>query len=290
MHNTRQDTKQVTSACLKSRIFCADCITCIIIRLTSRHRNHHSLLLLGLTPSSAGAAGAGDNSALTSTLATCGAHHKRTRVHSLLQEPQHKYMLGKSNKTKKNQIQFERRLVTLTMPEPLQWLQCWTLVPGSLPLPSQRWQVASILMDISLLIPFAAWVNVSSIMYWIKAETEKCVKTWIFTDANWSNLLGGMKRNYVTTSHLALTDLPWLIKHGVEVSEATASRKLAKDFAEELLWIHVASLPAPVLLPAAGLTCVKARSSVHVVLFPLAFVTEDLWGKKRHLKQNAVKA
>lgn len=44
----------------------------------------------------------------------------------------------------------------LTMPEPLQLWQCWTLVPGSWPLPSQRWQAASTLMETSLLTPFAA--------------------------------------------------------------------------------------------------------------------------------------
>lgn len=64
------------------------------MRPTSRHRNHHSLLLLGLTPPSAGAAGVGDDRALTSTLPTCGAHHKRTRVYSLLQDPEHEYVLG----------------------------------------------------------------------------------------------------------------------------------------------------------------------------------------------------
>lgn len=62
------------------------------MKLTSRHRNHHRLLLLGLAPPSAGAAGVGDDRALAATLATCGAHHKRTSVHSLLQEPQHKHM------------------------------------------------------------------------------------------------------------------------------------------------------------------------------------------------------
>lgn len=95
-----------------------------------------------------------------------------------------------------------------------------------------------------------------------------------------SELLGDRRedgqRNYPTTSHFAVTDLLWLIKHGAEVSEAAAAGKLAKDLAEELLWIHIACLPAPVLLPAAGLTCVEARCAVHVVLFPLAFITEYL--------------
>lgn len=61
------------------------------MRLTSRHRNHHSLLLLGLTAPSTGTAGVGDNRALTSTVTTRGAHYKWARVHSLLQEPEHVY-------------------------------------------------------------------------------------------------------------------------------------------------------------------------------------------------------
>lgn len=69
------------------------------MRLTSGHRNHDGLLLLGLTPSSAGAAGAGDNCTLTSTLTTCGAHHKRTRVYGLLQEPEQKHVVGLEKKT-----------------------------------------------------------------------------------------------------------------------------------------------------------------------------------------------
>lgn len=80
----------------------------------------------------------------------------------------------------------------------------------------------------------------------------------------------------------AVADLLRLIKHGAEVSEAAASGELAKDLAEELLRIHVAGLPAPVLLPAAGLTRVEARCAVHVVLFPLAFITEHLRGKKKN--------
>lgn len=60
------------------------------MRLTSGHRNHHALLLLGLTPPSAGAAGAGHNRAFTSTLTTCGAHHKRTCVYGLLRGPEQK--------------------------------------------------------------------------------------------------------------------------------------------------------------------------------------------------------
>lgn len=64
----------------------------------------------------------------------------------------------------------------LTMPEPLQLWQCCTLVPGSWPLPSQRWQAVSMLTDISLLTPFAAWVNVSSIMYY-EREAKQTNKT-----------------------------------------------------------------------------------------------------------------
>lgn len=60
------------------------------MRLTSGHRNHHGLLLLSLAPPSAGATGAGDNRAFASTLTTCGAHHKWTRVYSLLQGPEQK--------------------------------------------------------------------------------------------------------------------------------------------------------------------------------------------------------
>lgn len=73
-----------------------------IPRLTSRHRNHHRLLLLGLTPPSAGAAGAGNDRAFTSTLATCGAHHKRTRVHGFLREPKRKHTLGGEKKPPKH--------------------------------------------------------------------------------------------------------------------------------------------------------------------------------------------
>lgn len=72
--------------------------TMMCMRLTSGHRNHHGLLLLGLTPPSAGAAGAGDNRAFTSTLTTCGAHHKRTCVYGLLQEPEQIYVSRKKNK------------------------------------------------------------------------------------------------------------------------------------------------------------------------------------------------
>lgn len=79
----------------------------------------------------------------------------------------------------------------LTMPEPLQWWQCWTLVPGSWPLPSQRWQTASVLTDISLLTPFAAWVNVSSMMYCAREREilftqsiETCTDTKLPTDSS----------------------------------------------------------------------------------------------------------
>lgn len=54
-------------------------------RLTSRHRNHHSLLLLGLSPPTAGVARVGDDRAFTTAVTTSGAHHKRACVHSLLQ-------------------------------------------------------------------------------------------------------------------------------------------------------------------------------------------------------------
>lgn len=111
-------------------------------------------------------------------------------------------------------------------------------------------------------------------MYWMKSRYRRVCQSW-------PDLHTWIKRNNLTASCLAVTDLLWLIEHGIEVSKATASRKFAKDLAEELLRIHVASLAAPVLLPATGLTCVKACCAVHVVLFPFAFVTEDLKGKKR---------
>lgn len=82
--------------------------------------------------------------------------------------------------------------------------------------------------------------------------------------------------NYLET----LTNLLRLIKHGTEVSKATASREFPKDFAEELLWIHIAGLSAPVVLPTAGLTCVKARCAVRIILFPLSFITQDLQDKR----------
>lgn len=78
--------------------------------------------------------------------------------------------------------------------------------------------------------------------------------------------------NYLET----LTNLLRLIEHGTEVSEATASREFPKDFAEELLWIHIAGLSAPVVLPTAGLTCVKACCAIRIILFPLSFITQDL--------------
>lgn len=102
-------------------------------------------------------------------------------------------------------------------------------------------------------------------MYWMKGRDGG-----VSQDLDRSDLLGGREVGG------AITDLLRLIKHGAEVPEAAASGELAKDLAEELLRIHVASLPAPVLLPAAGLTCVEARCAVHVVLFPLAFITEHL--------------
>lgn len=54
-------------------------------RLTSRHRNHHRLLLFGLAPPTARLTGAGDDRPFTAALAARGAHHKRTRAHGLLQ-------------------------------------------------------------------------------------------------------------------------------------------------------------------------------------------------------------
>lgn len=72
------------------------------------------------------------------------------------------------------------------------------------------------------------------------------------------------------------SNLLGLIKYGVEVAKAPASRVFPEDLPEELLWIDVAGLPAPVLLPSSGLAGVKARSAVHVVLLPLPFVAQDL--------------
>lgn len=60
--------------------------------------------------------------------------------------------LGKKKRLKQDEL----IVGALTMPEPLQLWQCCTLVPGSCPLPSQRWQAVSMLTDISLLTPFAA--------------------------------------------------------------------------------------------------------------------------------------
>lgn len=67
-----------------------------------------------------------------------------------------------------------------------------------------------------------------------------------------------------------------LIKDGVEIAKAPASRVFPKDLPEELLWVNVAGLSAPVLLPSPGLARLKARSAVRVVLLPLALVTQDL--------------
>lgn len=142
--------------------------------LTSRDRNHHSLLLFGLSPPATGLAGAGDDCSFPSTAPTSRPHHKRTRVHSLLQGLQP--MLRETTQT-----HFEEtlRAAALTMPEPLQLWQCWTLVPGSWPLPSQRWQAASMLMPTSLLTPFAAWVNVSSMMY-CRKKMQHIQTIWIW--------------------------------------------------------------------------------------------------------------
>lgn len=72
------------------------------------------------------------------------------------------------------------------------------------------------------------------------------------------------------------SNLLGLIKYGIEIAKAPASRVLPEDLPEELLWINVAGLPAPVLLPPSGLAGVKARSAIRVVLLPLPFVTQDL--------------
>lgn len=77
-------------------------------------------------------------------------------------------------------------------------------------------------------------------------------------------------------SHFTASNLLWLIKHGVKVPKATGPRKFPKDLAEELLWINVGSLSTPVVLPSTGLTSVKARWAICIVLLPLNFIAEDL--------------
>lgn len=87
--------------------------------------------------------------------------------------PEGRKMHLKNNNNNNKYILKTYCVSVLTMPEPLQWLQCWTLVPGSWPLPSQRWQAASTLTVISLFTPFAAWVNVSSMIYWATKRRKK---------------------------------------------------------------------------------------------------------------------
>lgn len=155
----------------------------------------------------------------------------------------------------------------LTMPEPLQLWQCWTLVPGSWPLPSQRRQAASILMDISLFTPFAAWVNVSSMTYCVRERK---------TDINCTAQAFNISR--CKDVHLKYsTNLLWLIKYSIEIPKPTTSWEFPKDLAEELLGIHVAGLSCPVVVPSTGLPCIKASGAIRVVLFPLYFITQDLW-------------
>lgn len=78
------------------------------------------------------------------------------------------------------------------------------------------------------------------------------------------------------TSVFIRSNLLGLIKYGIEIAKTPASRVFPKDLPEELLWINVAGLSAPVLLPSSGLAGVKACSAVRVVLLPLPFVTQDL--------------
>lgn len=77
-------------------------------------------------------------------------------------------------------------------------------------------------------------------------------------------------------SNFTVSNLLWLIKHGIEVSKATGSWEFPKDLAEELLWIYAASLSTPVVLPSTGLTSVKARRAIRIVLLPLTFIAQDL--------------
>lgn len=71
-----------------------------------------------------------------------------------------------------------------------------------------------------------------------------------------------------------------VIKYGIEVPIAPATREFPKDLAEELLRINVAGLSAPVVLPSSGLTGLKARCAVGIVLLPFDFITQDLQGDK----------
>lgn len=72
------------------------------------------------------------------------------------------------------------------------------------------------------------------------------------------------------------TYLLWLIKYGVEVPKATASREFSKDFAEQLLWVHMAGLSAPVLLPSSSLPRLEASRTIRVILLPLYLITKHL--------------
>lgn len=76
------------------------------------------------------------------------------------------------------------------------------------------------------------------------------------------------------------SNLLGVIKYGIEISKAPATREFPKDLAEELLWINVAGLSAPVVLPSSSLTGIKARCAVRIVLLPFDFITQDLRGDK----------
>lgn len=161
------------------------------------------------------------------------------------------------------------------MPEPLQWLQCCTLVPGSWPLPSQRWHSESTFSEISLLTPFAACVNVSSMMYCKNTEKAREESLWIRAQKN--------KQKKQPSSYclalllmLNLTYLLWLFKYCVVVSKAPSSWEFSKYFTEKLLWVHAAGLSTPVVLPSFCLTSTKVRWAVCVILLPLCFITKNL--------------
>lgn len=66
---------------------------------TCRHRNRHSLLLLGLSHPTTGVTRGGDDRAFASTTTTCGAHHERTRVHGLLQGGQYTCLVKQHKQT-----------------------------------------------------------------------------------------------------------------------------------------------------------------------------------------------
>lgn len=75
---------------------------------------------------------------------------------------------------------------------------------------------------------------------------------------------------------MSTSDLLWLIEDGIEIPEASRSRKLAKDLAEKLLGVD-AGPSAPVLLMSrTSLTRIKPSGAIRVVLFPLPLVTEHL--------------